>query len=129
LFSIDKRIYYHDTDSEGVVYYANYLKYLEEARTEHLLSLGIDLRDLKKEGALFAVADLKIKYRRPAKYGDRLRICSEISKLTPASILFSHKITREEALIIECETKLVSLGRDFKPMIIPGSMTERMAVT
>ena len=56
------RIYYEDTDCGGVVYYANYLKYFEEVRTEHLLSKGIDLNKLSKEGILFVIADVDIKY-------------------------------------------------------------------
>ena len=68
-FQIKKTIYYHDTDSGGVVYYANYLKYLEEARTEYFRSKFQELKTLAERGVLFVVARVEIDYRSPAKYG------------------------------------------------------------
>ena len=123
-FTLKKRIYYHNTDSEGVVYYADYLEFFEEARTEHLLSLGIDLREAKSRGVLFAVSALDIKYRRPARYGDSIDVISKIEKIKPASILFSHVIAKDGSPIVECSTKLVSIGADFKPAAIPESIFE-----
>ncbi len=118
-FTITKRIYYHDTDCGGVVYYANYLKYFEEVRTEHLLSKGIDLGKLGREGILFAVANLDIKYKGPARYGDALLISSRIEGIKAASLYFYHEIKRDESVLVECKTRLVSIGTNFKPIAIP----------
>ena len=74
-FLTHKKIYYHDTDCGGVVYYANYMKYLEEARTEYLLSKNIDTR---KNDALFAVRKTEIRYRAPARYGDTIDVFTEL---------------------------------------------------
>lgn len=122
-----KKIYYHDTDLEGVVYYANYLKYFEEARTEQLLSVGIDLRRLSEKGILFAVTNVEIKYKRPARYGDLLVIESTIEKVKAASMQFMHRITGGGATLVECSTRLVSLGRNFKPIALPEDIVKRLS--
>lgn len=120
VFSIEKRIYYHDTDCGGVVYYANYLKYLEEARTEHLRSKGIDLIEVAKEGIIFAVADAAIKYKSPARYGDIIKITSRIENMGAASIVFYQEIKEKERLLVECRTTLVSLKPNFRVTPIPN---------
>lgn len=125
-FTIKKRIYYHDTDCGGVVYYANYLKYFEEARTEHLLSKGINLKELAKEGVLFAVAGLEIRYKRPARYGDELVILSKIEKVNPASVDFYHDIKAGGLVLAECRTKLVFIDSGFKPRAISGDILTRL---
>jgi acyl-CoA thioester hydrolase len=127
VFKIRKRVYYHDTDSEGVVYYSNYLKYFEEARTEQLLSKGIDLGKLSGEGIVFAVTSLDIKYRRPARYGDDLTVSSRIEKMKNTSIYYYHQITRGETLLIECATRLVTLGKHFKPTAIPQNILDLLS--
>ena len=126
-FTITKKIYYHDTDAEGVVYYAHYLKYLEEARTEHLLARGIDLGRLSGTGIVFAVASLEITYRRPARYGDILTVSSKIEKMKNVSIYYRQLITRDDALLVECATRLVTLGRDFKPTAIPRDVADLLS--
>ena len=112
-YMLKKRIYYHDTDLGGVVYYANYLKYFEEVRTEHLRSLGIDLKELHKEDVVFAVAKVSIRYRSPARYSDELVISSKIDRVKGASIEFSHIVKRAESLLVESATTLVTIGPDF----------------
>ena len=118
-FTIKKRIYYHDTDCGGVVYYANYLKYFEEVRTEHLRSIGIDLKKLASEGILFAVAGLDIKYKGPARYGDEITVSSKIERMKTASLNFYHEIKKADTLLVECRTKLVSIDLNFKPVLMP----------
>jgi len=76
-----KRIYYHDTDCAGVVYYANYLVYMEEARTECLRAKGIELLDWAKEGFQFVVKHVDIDYKSPGRYADTLKVVSKISKV------------------------------------------------
>jgi len=86
-------IYYEDTDCGGVVYYANYLKYFERARTQYLEQRGLSVAGLMKEGTLFVVVHAEIHYQSPARYGDRLLIDTQMSAVNPASFTFSHVVT------------------------------------
>jgi tol-pal system-associated acyl-CoA thioesterase len=127
-FSIRKKVYYHDTDCEGVVYYANYLKYLEEARTEHLLSKGIELGRLSAEdGLLFAVSSLEIRYKAPARYGDELTVTSRLHKAKAVSLHFYQEIKRGADLLVECETRLVTINKRFRPVPLPAGIAEELA--
>jgi len=126
-FRFKKRVYYHDTDCEGVVYYANYLKYLEETRTEQFRSHGIDLKTLAGKGFLFAVTEVRIRYKSPARYNDELDISSEIVKSGKVFLDFLHSVRRGDITLVECETRLVCLGRDFKPVSIPDDITRSLS--
>ncbi|MBN3038539.1 MAG: YbgC/FadM family acyl-CoA thioesterase [Candidatus Omnitrophica bacterium] len=117
---LEKKIYYHDTDCGGVVYYANYLKYFEEARTEYFAKKGIVLNELSAAGTFFVVAGLEIKYKSPARYGDKLLIATHIEKIKAASMYFYQEIKRNEALLVQCQTKVVCVDRDFIPKPIPS---------
>jgi acyl-CoA thioester hydrolase len=117
--SYTKKIYYHDTDCGGVVYYANYLKFLEEARTEMLLSRGISLRDLALKGIGFAVARVEIEYKSPARYQDILTILTDITMLRLSAIEFEHTIIKGEQVIALAKVMVVLVGNDFRPMKIP----------
>ena len=121
-FKFKKRVYYHDTDCEGVVYYANYLKYFEETRTEQFRSRGIDLKTLAGKGFLFAVTNVRIRYKSPARYNDDLDISSEIVKSGRVFLDFLHSVRRSDIILVECETRLVCLGRDFKLVSIPDDI-------
>ncbi len=87
------RVYYEDTDSGGVVYYANYLKFMERARTEWLRQLGFEQDELlEKEGILFAVRRVSVDYLRPARFNDELLVSASISKQGRASLTFQQEI-------------------------------------
>ncbi|MBF0521811.1 MAG: YbgC/FadM family acyl-CoA thioesterase [Candidatus Omnitrophica bacterium] len=118
---IEKRIYYHDTDAGGVVYYANYLKFLEEDRTEFLEQKGISIKEMHQNHFFYAVRQCSISYKSPARYGDVLRCESTLKKMTAAQLIFDQKIYEKETrrLILEAEVTLVSLDKDFKPTPIP----------
>lgn len=118
-FFIEKKIYYHDTDCGKVVYYANYLKYLEEARTEFFSSCSIDLKRLAQQGILFVVAKVDIDYKAPAKYQDILRIYCEVAHVKRAAIEFINTIKRDSTVISQAKIVLVCVGEDFKPRSIP----------
>jgi len=118
-FSYEKRIYYHDTDCGGVVYYANYLKHFEEARTELFAGKGIDLKGLAEKEIFFVVARVEIDYRAPARYQDTLRISTRIEKVRLAALRFSQRVHRNGSLIAEAKTTLVCVGSHFKPQPIP----------
>jgi acyl-CoA thioester hydrolase len=94
---VEVRIYYEDTDCGGVVYYGNYLKYFERARTQYLEERGLSVAGLMKEGTVFVVVHAEVDYRSPARYGDRLIIETVVSDMTAASFTFSHVVRERES--------------------------------
>jgi acyl-CoA thioester hydrolase len=127
---ITKKIYYHDTDAGGVVYYANYLKYLEEARTEYFEQKGISIKNLHNEGFMYAVRKCEIVYKKPARYGDTVICTAEIEKMTAAQIFFNQKIHLKEdnQLLVESKISLVSLNKDFKATAIPENIRAKLKI-
>jgi acyl-CoA thioester hydrolase len=126
---IEKRIYYHDTDAGGVVYYASYLKYLEEGRTEYCRSKGIDVAEYAGKGIVFPVVRLEIDYKSPARYGDVIRVFTRPEKLGNASFCFSQEIRKGETVILQAKTVWACINRDFKPTRIPEEFRSRICTT
>ena len=123
-----KKIYYHDTDCGGVVYYANYLKYLEEARTEFFSERGISLQKLAQTGILFVVARQEIDYKYPAFYADRLEISARITEVSAVRIIFEHEIKNEQGkLITKAKTVLVCVDKNLKPQSIPEEIRKAIS--
>ena len=89
---VEIRIYYEDTDCGGVVYYANYLKYFERARTHYLEDRGLSVAGLMAEGTVFVVVHAEVNYRSPARYGETLVIETVVSEMTAASFTFAHVV-------------------------------------
>ena len=105
---MDIRIYYEDTDCGGVVYYANYLKYFERARTHYLEERGLSVAGLIEQGRVFVVVHAEVEYRSPARYGETLQIETVIPDMNPAAITFAH-VVRERAggrVVVEGSAKL-----------------------
>lgn len=125
-FYINKKIYYHDTDCGGVVYYGNYLKYLEESRTEYFKSCGIQSKELEKEGVWFVVKDVEINYKRPAKYLEEIKIYSGVEKVKKSSLVLNHEITRNNELLVVAGVKLVCVNPSFKPIRIPELVRKKL---
>lgn len=117
------RVYYEDTDSGGVVYYANYLKFMERARTELLRSYGFEQDQLiEEQGIIFAVHSLSVKYKKPAVFNDELLVKTRITHCAKASFDFSHLIVRavDETLLCEADIKVACINAvKFTPMVIP----------
>lgn len=119
------RIYWEDTDAGGIVYYANYLKYMERARTEWLRAAGIEQLPLKEQrGLMFVVVDLQAHYRRPARYGDVLQVTCEVAERTRVSLTFQQRIYRgslaEGELLIEGKVRVACLdANSLKPKALP----------
>ena len=105
---MDIRIYYEDTDCGGVVYYANYLKYFERARTQYLEDRGLSVAELMKAGRVFVVVHAEVDYRAPARYGDTLEIETIISDMNPAAITFSHVVRERQSrrVVVEGAARL-----------------------
>ena len=119
-FTYTVKVYYEDTDAEGVVYYANYLKFLERARTEAIYSLGLTNTKLLNDcGVLIIVKSCNINYLRPAKFEDNLKINSTIKSITRTSFVMKQVINRNKDLISEAEIRLVTINRKGKPIKIP----------
>lgn len=125
---MEKRIYYHDTDAGGVVYYGNYLKYLEEARTEFLEQKGLSVKDFQEQGFLYAVRKCSIAYKSPARYGDTVICDAKLTKISAAQLFFVQKIHDKKTgrLLVEAEVSLVSLDKEFKPAPIPDEIKARL---
>ena len=119
------KVYYEDTDSGGVVYYANYLKFLERARTEALVTLGFSNKKIKEEfGALIIVKSCNIDYKKPAYLEDKLSIRSFIKSITKTSFYMNQFITKKDVLIVEAKVHLVFVNEKGKPTKIPDSLFE-----
>ena len=124
-----KTIYYHDTDCGGVVYYANYLKYMEEARTEFFRERGFVLRELAQSGVLFVIARQEIDYKRPAVYGDELEITSRIIEQSAVKLIFEHEVrNQQKALICIGKAVLVCVDKDIHPRPLPDEVREKVSV-
>jgi acyl-CoA thioester hydrolase len=125
------RVYYEDTDAGGVVYYANYLKFMERARTEWLRALGFEQDQLREEsGALFVVREAALKFLRPARFNDELMVVSRVTALRRARIVFSQEVqlnTPEQPLLCSGQTTVVSVqAKTYRPRSIPESIVAEL---
>jgi acyl-CoA thioester hydrolase len=125
-FSIEKKIYYHDTDCGGVVYYANYLKHLEEGRTEYCLSKGVDLKKWFKKGIAFVVVHLEVDYKATAGYGDVIKVTARVEKIGNSSIHFFQEIKKEDTVLIKAKTVWACISRDFKLQPVPQEVKQAL---
>ena len=119
------KVYYEDTDACGVVYYANYLKYLERARTEALASIGLSNLQIKdKFGSLIIVKSCNIDYKKSAHLEDELTVRSFIKSATKTSFLLNQYITKNEISIVEAQVHLVFINEKGKPAKVPDVIFE-----
>lgn len=125
------RVYYEDTDAGGVVYYANYLKFMERARTEWLRQLGFEQDELiEQHNVIFAVRHVELDYRLPARFNDRLAVSVAVAGVGKASLTFAQAIRREtdDVLLCEGQVKIASLDAvRFKPRGIPAELQQKLA--
>jgi acyl-CoA thioester hydrolase len=122
------RIYYHHTDCGGVVYYANYLKFLEEARTLYFEQRGLVMQELIKKGILFVVSRQEIEYKAPAFYGDELEVRTTIVKTGFAKIEFEYEIVNQNStLICKARSVLACVDSALKPQVIPEEIRGQLA--
>ena len=114
------KVYYEDTDAGGIVYYANYLKYLERARTEALSTIGLSNLQIKdKYGALIIVKSCNIDYKKPSYLEDELSIRSFIKTVTKTSFIMNQIITKNENVVAEAKIHLVFINEKRKPIKVP----------
>jgi 4-hydroxybenzoyl-CoA thioesterase/acyl-CoA thioester hydrolase len=127
-FSIPVRVYIEDTDAGGIVYYVNYLKYMERARTELMRSLGYDKPAFLEEGKLMVVHSANVNYRKPALLDDSLTATAAVSKLARSYLIFQQKIFRDGELLCEGDIKVACVTSDkMKPAPIPQTVRDSVA--
>ena len=114
------KVYYEDTDAGGIVYYANYLKYLERARTEALASIGLSNLQIKQKfGALIIIKSCNIEYKKSAHLEDELKIRSFIKSITKTSFIMNQFITKNQEAIVDAQVHLVFVNENSKPVKVP----------
>jgi acyl-CoA thioester hydrolase len=119
------RVYYEDTDSGGVVYYANYLKFMERARTEYLRSLGYEQDELiRSDGVLFAVRSIAVEYLQPARFNQLLHVSARLTQARKASLMFDQQVIRaddaERKPLCSAQVKIACLdAQTLRPQPIP----------
>lgn len=127
-FSLSVRVYLEDTDAGGIVYYVNYLKFMERARTEWLRQEGLDFSALRTEGYLFVVHSVQADYRRPAVMDDELVVTASVAQLARSYLVFQQNILRAEQPVCEARVKVACIDVvTHKPKAMPEVLRKRLA--
>jgi acyl-CoA thioester hydrolase len=131
-FTWPVRVYWEDTDAGGIVYYANYLKFMERARTEWLRSLGIDQTVLlAQDGLMFVVVEARAQYRVPARYGDELEVVTRVAQRRHVSLTFEQDIVRRQGqdreLLVAGQVRVACLDANkFRPCPLPARLLKEL---
>ena len=120
------RVYYEDTDLAGIVYYANYLKFIERARSEWLRELGVDQLRLKAGGLVFAVRHLEADYLSPARFDDLLAVETGLNTLGSARIVMDQRVLRGERVLFAARVTVVCVAENGRPARIPADVAARV---
>ena len=120
------RIYYEDTDLAGIVYYANYLKFTERARSEWVRDLGIDQVAMKANGLVFAVRRVEADYLAPARFDDQITVITKLDDLGGARIVLTQDVMRDTDLLFKSVVTLVCLAENGGPARIPADIRAKM---
>lgn len=125
------RVYYEDTDGGGVVYHANYLKFMERARTEWLRSLGFEQTELKSQmRIMFVVRGLALQYLRPANFDDALMVATRLTRTGRSLLQFEQTIQRNDILLTRATVEVACIDAEhFKPVTIPTPIRNAMQMT
>lgn len=130
-FSIPIRVYYEDTDAGGVVYYANYLRFMERARTEWLRNLGFEQDELaQQDGVVFAVRSASLEFIKAARFNDMLQVDTTVTATGKVSVTFRQMIMREDELICSGDVRLACVDAiRFTPKPVPAAVAARIKNT
>lgn len=120
------RVYYEDTDLAGIVYYANYLKFIERARSEWVRALGVDQVAMKAEGVVFAVRRVEADYLAPARFDDLLSVETTLDRLSPARIALRQQVRRDDDLLFDSAVTLVCLAENGGATRIPADIRAKL---
>ena len=122
-------VYFEDTDTAGIVYYANYLKFMERARSDMLRAVGIDQRAAQEAGeGVYAVAEVNIRYRRPAKLGDELLVASTIEQVRAASVAIHQRVMRGPELLADARVTAAFLDSNDRAKRQPRDWVEKFKI-
>ena len=121
------RVYYEDTDLAGIVYYANYLKFIERARSEWVREIGVDQRAMKAQGMVFAVRRVEADYISPAVFEDDLIVETAPISMTPARLVLRQLVMRHDVVLFRSQITLVTLGDGGKPLRLPQHLRHVIA--
>ena len=122
------RVYYEDTDFAGIVYYANYLKFIERGRSEFIRSLGVDQVALKADhGLVFAVRRVEADYLRPGKFDDQLVVVTEMVAETGARLVMDQAVTRDGEVLFTASVTIVCMNESGTPQRLPADMRRKLA--
>lgn len=125
--TLNVRVYYEDTDCGGVVYYANYLRYFERARTELLREAGLDLAPLSEQGITFVVTRAEIDYKAPSAYQDLLRIETKILEMSRVRMTFKHEVyNQQNGLVVRGDVRLACISGG-RPRRMPEEFFSRLS--
>jgi len=127
-FSIPVRIYYEDTDTGGVVYHANYIKFMERARTEWLRAAGFEQDELRRrEGVIFAVSAVEIQFHKPARFNELVSVSVDLERRGAASLSLTQEVRRGEELLSSANVRIACIDAErFVPVPIPDYVVERV---
>ncbi len=127
-FRLPVRVYIEDTDAGGIVYYVNYLKFMERARTEWLRQLGHEQRDLMQLGLVFVVHSLDVRYRRSAHLDQRLEVLARVQAFSPASLMFQQEIRSQGGdLLVDGQVKVAAVDADSRrPRRLPADLCAQL---
>ncbi|HET7248334.1 MAG TPA: thioesterase family protein [Gemmatimonadales bacterium] len=125
---VEHRVNYSETDQMGFVYHANYLVWLDMARTEHLRGTGVTYKDMEERGVFLAVTEARIRYRQAARYDDLVRIRCWVRDLASRRVVFGYAVERAGTgeLLATAETALIALDRQRALSRVPADVTERL---
>jgi acyl-CoA thioester hydrolase len=127
LHRLDIRVYYEDVDLAGVVYYANYLRFLERGRSEALRAAGVDQTRLREAGLVFVVGRLEIDYRRPGRFDDVLSVETAIDAVSGATVRMSQRVLRAAETLAEARVKVALTSLDGRPARLPPALRGALA--
>ena len=117
------RVYYEDTDLAGIVYYANYLKFIERARTEWVRSLGIDQGRMKADtGVVFAVRRVEADYLSPARFDDVLEVETDCLETSAVRVVLAQRVTRDGVCLVDTKVTIVALSESGRPQRMPAAL-------
>jgi len=126
---MEVRIYYEDTDAGGVVYHANYLRYLERARSEYLRGYGLSVQEMHDAGIIFPVVAIEINYRAPAKLDDLLEVETVVFAVKNSSFVLGQKVFRkaDRKLLVDAKVTLACVGEGMRARRLPVELRELLA--
>lgn len=126
-FVLPVRVYIEDTDAGGIVFYVNYLKYMERARTEFMRANGVAKAALGEDGSLLVVRNVQVHYRSPARLDDELKVSAEIISLRPVALMFKQRVYRGDQILCEADIEIACVdGNSGRPKRLPRVMLNHL---